>query len=275
MKTILVPTDFSKVADNAIEYAAGLSSALKARLVLLHVYHPPVVASEVPAVIPTLEEVEKDSLEALKKIEKKLQEKHGFSLTIESRCRCGFAADEVEEFANKYNADLVVMGMHGAGYVSEKLIGSVTSAVMHKLKRPVLGVNMKAGFSSLKKIVFAADYNQIPEKKTLEPLKMIAGIFGSHIHILNILPEQVSNPTVSRAIEGIKLENEFQGIEHSFHYVESQDVVAGINEFSEEMKADLIVMVPRKHSFFHNLLHEPNTKKLAFHAHMPVLALHE
>jgi len=39
MKTILVPTDFSKIARNAIDYAVEIAKLTKAKLILFHVYH--------------------------------------------------------------------------------------------------------------------------------------------------------------------------------------------------------------------------------------------
>ena len=67
MKTILVPTDFSKIARNAIDYAVEIAKLTKARLILFHVYHATVVPSEMPIVLPT-GEIEKEALDGLKKI---------------------------------------------------------------------------------------------------------------------------------------------------------------------------------------------------------------
>jgi nucleotide-binding universal stress UspA family protein len=275
MKTILVPTDFSKTAGHAVDYAAELAAKTNATLILLNVYHPPLIASEVPVVIPTLEEVEKDAMLHLKKSEKKLHEKFGSNFSIESKCKCGFAVDEILEFSAKHKADLIVMGMHGAGYITEKLIGGISSAVMDKATCPVLAVNLESKFTDLKKIVLACDYAELSNKTILDPLKELAQMFNSHIYVLNVMSKNETSPTITKAIAGIKMEHALETLEHSFHYLESEDVVKGINEFAQENKADLIVMIPRKHSFFHNLLHEPNTKKMVFHSSTPIFSIHE
>lgn len=63
MKTILVPTDFSKIARNAIDYAVEIAKLTKAKLVLFHVYHVPVVPVEIPIVMP-IDEVKKETMES-------------------------------------------------------------------------------------------------------------------------------------------------------------------------------------------------------------------
>ena len=52
-------------------------------------------------------------------------------------------------------------------------------------------------------------------------------------------------------------------------------MVAGINQFVADNKIDMIVFIPKKHSFFNSIFHESNTKRMAFHSTIPLLALHE
>ncbi len=59
MKTILVPTDYSAAADNAIEYAAHLSQEMHASIVLLHVFHMPLIDPLVTSYVITYDDVEK------------------------------------------------------------------------------------------------------------------------------------------------------------------------------------------------------------------------
>ena len=59
MKTILAATDFSDSAQNAVEYAASMAELTEAKLILFHAYHVPIVASEVPTMMFTLNEMEK------------------------------------------------------------------------------------------------------------------------------------------------------------------------------------------------------------------------
>ena len=81
MKTILVPTDFSKSASNAAEYAVNLAKEIKATVLLFHVYHVPVFTSETDIMLMTPNDFQKEKEEYLKKEATNLSEKNG----VESR----------------------------------------------------------------------------------------------------------------------------------------------------------------------------------------------
>ncbi len=274
MKLILAPTDFSKTSRNAIYYAAEIAKRAKAKLVLLHVFHPPVIISEAPVVLPVPENYEKECLKALRRIRYQLLTKHGRRFNVEIVCLEGLATDVVSEFALEHNADLVVVGTHGAGVIEEKLVGSVTSDLIARCKKPLLSVGVKTKFKSIKKIVLATDYLALSSESLLDPVKEIADMFSSHVYVLNVIGKANELPTVKQAVEGVKLELLFKEQNHSFHVIENNDVVKGINTFVEDKHMDMVVMVPRKHNFFKALINKRNTKAMAFHTVAPLLTIH-
>ncbi len=274
MKTILVPTDFSEVAENALDYAVEIAKITKAKLVLFHVFNVPIIPAEIPIVIPT-DEMEKDAMNSLKKIEKKLQNKHGSKLTIECKSKCGFPVEEINLFAKENKVDLIVVGMEGENFLIEKIIGNITTSLIKKAKCPVLAIDKHVKFKNIKKIALACDYNKTDNNTILAPLKEFAQVFESHIFILNVTQELETVTTVSKAVEGIKLNHSLQNVNHSFHYAMNEDIIEGINDFVDKMKIDMVVMIPRMHTALHNLFHEPNSKRMAFHTKIPLLALHE
>ncbi|MDP1803321.1 MAG: universal stress protein [Bacteroidota bacterium] len=274
MKTILVPTDFSMVSDNAVNYAAEIAKVTKAKLILFHVYQIPVVATEVPIVIPNFEELEKDCLDGLLRISTRLHSKLS-TTNIECVVRSGFAVDEINLYAKNNKVDLIVMGMHGAGYLTEKLIGSVTTSLIQRSNCPVLVIDEQVKFKNIKKIVLACDYNETENKKVLEPLKEFAQLFKSHVYVLNVINKsEPLEPVTEVVADFIKLEHSLADTAHSFHYMANEEIVDGINEFVSEQKMDMVVMIPRKHSVLKNIFNEPTTKKMAFHSKAPLLALH-
>ena len=66
MKLIIVPTDFSPLADNALKYAVDLASAMGGSLMMLNVYQLPISFSEVPMVTISVDELKRISEEKLK-----------------------------------------------------------------------------------------------------------------------------------------------------------------------------------------------------------------
>ncbi|MEI8136500.1 MAG: universal stress protein [Bacteroidota bacterium] len=273
MKTILVPTDFSKVADNAINYATEIAKLTKAKLILFHAYHVPVVTTEVPIVMPSLDELEKDCMEGLLKISTRLHSKLS-TTNIECVVKCGFAVEEINQYASEIKADLVVMGMQGAGSLTERLIGSVTTSLLRESKCPVLAIVQKVKFKAIKKIVLACDYQEM-DKSALASLNEIASLYKSHIYVLNVANEAELCPPIPVAVKDfLRLEDTLENVDHTVHCIENENVVEGINEFVSEHHMDMVVMIPRKHSFLQNIFNEPNTKRMAFHANVPLLTLH-
>ncbi len=274
MKTILVATDFSKVSKNAIDYAAELAKRSKANLILFHAYYVPIVTTDV-MVIPPIDEIEKGAKAAMKRMETAIQKKHGKKLNIQSVCKYGFAVDEINTYVKKNKIDLIVMGMHGGGYLTEKIIGSVTTSLIRKSKCAVLAIDKKVKFKPAKKIVLASDFLSLPDAKILKPLKEIAALFKSKIHVVNVVPPSENTPTLKKAVAGIKLEHVLEDINHDFYFVKNEDVVKGLNNYVKTKKMDMLVTFPRKHSLLKIIFNEPNTKQIAFHSKVPLLAIHE
>lgn len=277
MKTILVPTDFSKVSNNAVDYAAEIALLANAKMVLFNTYHIPVMVTEASiAVIPDLDELERGSMLALKDIEKRLVLSYGKKLQVECVSKCGFASDEISNYANEVNANLIVMGIHGAGYLAQKIIGSVTTDLMQSSSCPVLVIDEHVRYKIVKKIALACDYNETENEKTLDSLKEFARLFKAHVYVLNIEREvETLVSSAGQVVSGfIKLQNSLANVDHSFHFVTTEKVVDGINEFVEMTDVDMVAMIPKKHSILQNVFNEPNTKQMAFHSMVPLLALH-
>lgn len=268
MKTILVPTDFSDAANNAAEYAAHLSKDLDAKVVLFHVYHFPMVVAESSEMVITPEDLEKENELFLKKSVLELEKRTGIKVSYKSKM--GLAVDEIVE--EEEHASYIVMGMKGANRLSEALMGSITTAVLGKSRKPVFVIPEKAQYRKPGKIVFACDYDPKTNIHTLDMLKDLMKYFGSRLYILNIkrAKEQVS---VNEAVAGVRLENELFDVDHGYYFPENDDLVGGINEFVESQNADMVVTIPHIYSLVERLFHKSISKKMAFHIHVPLLAL--
>lgn len=274
MKTILLPTDFSKAANNAIDYAVEMAKLTKSKLVLFHVYHIPVITSDVPVIVPSMEEIKENSLNSLNHIKERIHKAHGADLNIECQCACGLTVDEIINFSKENAIDLIIAGMQGSGYLIEKIVGSVTTSLMKNAGCPVLSIDSHVKFKVIKKIVLACDYKETSYKDVLNTLKELAKTFGAHVHVLNVVREKELSPTVTEAVEGIKLNHSLEGIAHSFDYSHNEDVVEGINDFVSKNKIDIVVMIPRERSLFEKIFKRSYTKSAAFHTEVPILTLH-
>jgi nucleotide-binding universal stress UspA family protein len=275
MNTILVPTDFSKNAKNALDYAIGLANVTSSKLILFHVYQFPALTSEIPDMLSEAE-IERLLVRELKKLERYIHTTSTKKLTVEYAYKRGFPVEEIRLCSERNKADLIVMGLHGSGFLKEKLIGSVSTVLITNSRCPVMIINQNVKFRNLKNIALAFDYSEIKNKTTLLLLNQFIQLFKSHIFIFNVVKSELQAvSSISKVVDGMKLAQALEKGEHSFHYSENEDILEGINKFVLEKKIDMVVMIPHKHSPLHNLFHESETKKMAFHTRIPLLTLNE
>lgn len=275
MNKILIPTDFSETSTSAINYGIELAMAASAKVILLHVMSMPIITTETQIVVPPLDEMKRECEGLMDKLKKEITLKTNNAIEIKCICKIGFSVDEINQYALDNAIDLIVIGMHGASYLSEKIIGSTTTALMQKSKCPILAVEAKVKFKPIEKILLATDYEEIDNRRTLLPLKELAHLFKSHIYILNVLKEPASKPTINEAVAAVRLEHSLSDVNHSFHFIQNDDVVSGINDYVTLHQVDLVVMIPRTHSILKNIFVQPHTKKMAFHSATSLLTLHE
>jgi nucleotide-binding universal stress UspA family protein len=271
MKTILVPTDFSDVSQNAINYASELGKFMNAKIILFHVYSFPIITNEALMMLG-FEEIEKDCLTELKNIETKIHMQYGESLSVECVCKCGIPVDEINLYSSNHKVDLIVMGMQGAGYLTEKIIGSSTTSLIHQSTCPVLVINKEVKYRNIKKITFACDYAEIENNNILKSMIELARIFKSHIYVLNVSESDSFVEPKIEISDFMKLEESLDKIDHTFYYLNDENVVEGVNNFVKEKDMDMVVMIPHKHSILKNIFQESNTKRMAFHSKVPLLA---
>lgn len=270
MKSILVPTDFSTCSINAVHYAADLAANLRAKIVLFHAFHPPIMVTEVPDML-SFQEIKDIQIENLEKLASELKSKHGENLQIEIVCESGFAVDEIQVYQEANENDLIVMGMKKVGQFTERVIGSITATLMYKSLCPILSIPEGQIFKPFKNIVLASDFKDDNPPLIYLTLVNFVEIFGAHLHLLNVSKNALEMIEASHIED--RFENTFKNLTHTAHYIKNDDITEGINHFITSKEMDLVMMIPKKHSFWENLFHEPHTKKIAFHANIPVMAL--
>lgn len=274
MKTILIPTDFSEASQNAIDYGVKLAKEKNAKIILLHVFHIPVVATDDPVLMPSFEQIEDDSQIFIKETENQLRAKYGFTNPIESFSRPGFLIDEIDDLVKEKNLDLIIMGITDAGKLAELVISSHSIGVIKKINCPTIIVPSGAIFHPVQKIVFACDIEHTESIAAIEQVKQFVHLFDAQLMIFNML-KNTEDRERERALFYEKFANLFTGVQHSIHFVPGDDLISSINAFIDVNNADLLIMLPQKHTFFWQLFNESSTKKMAFHSHVPLLAIHE
>lgn len=134
---ILLPTDGSEQAAGAAERAFDLAKNYDAELHVLFVVDSSAFASEVDATLVT-DELEGYGTQTLNDVVERAEDA-GVS-NVESAIYFGTTHEEILAYAEKIDADLVVMGTHGRRGLDRYLLGSVTERVVRLSDVPVLTV---------------------------------------------------------------------------------------------------------------------------------------
>jgi nucleotide-binding universal stress UspA family protein len=143
LKKVLVPLDGSKEGDAVIPYIEDLAARLKLKVVLLQVIARGYVTIDnyVPLTDRQLAADKAFAAASLGKVEARLKEK-GIAVDVEERLSVstGFAnaAEQIIEFADEVQADLLAMTTHGRSGVGRWVFGSVAGRVLHEGKTPLL-----------------------------------------------------------------------------------------------------------------------------------------
>lgn len=275
METVLIATDFSEVSKNAAEYGILLAKEKNVKLIFLHVFNIPVIAGDEPVFIPSYDELEKDNIAFLKEFENEIRTKYNFTQPIENITKAGFLIDEITDIAAEKNVSLIIMGISVVGKLSELVLSSSSIGVIKNAKCPTLIIPEGVTYQPINTIVFACDdIENIKDTLALKQITKFVELFNSKLIVLNVV-ESFENLDFKKTLIEAKNKTIFENVNYSVHFIQGDNLVNNINNFIDENNADLLIMIPKKHNVFSQLIHESSTKKMAFHSHIPLLAIHE
>jgi nucleotide-binding universal stress UspA family protein len=144
-RKILVPVDFSDHSERALQTAIMLARSYEAAVSIIHVYEPLAVAVPEGYVLfseTQLQRMFDEFQRALDKLQQSTRE--AGVQQVETELLHGFAAGEIQTFAEQGSYDLIVMGTHGRRGLSHVLLGSVAERVLRTAPCPVLIVRAPA-----------------------------------------------------------------------------------------------------------------------------------
>jgi nucleotide-binding universal stress UspA family protein len=277
MKKILVPTDFSKTAQLAVEVAADVAKRAKAELILLHVIEQPSETSINITGEVDLSEAWEDKIFTMKLIERSkkqmarlVDELRVNGLKVKQEMRMGTAFYGIRDIIAEHMVDLVVMGTEGRSKIEEMIIGSNTEKVIRYGKCPVLTVRKKPVTTEFKNIVYAAAMPK-DEKVFSGIIRCTQELYDSTVHLLrintpgNFQRDEVTRKYMQDFAKKLQLKNFTINI---FNDLTEEE---GIIYFADSVNADLIAMATHGRTGFAHLLAGSIAEDVVFHSRRPVL----
>lgn len=140
---ILIAVEDSPYSEEAVHYGVLLAKNLGSKITLVHVDEIPIsspysadpLLNESPVIIPELMHIQE---EASKALFKKIKEKYGSGVNLDTVTKIGRAQDEILSVADDCKADMIILGTHGRTGFDHFISGSVSESVARKAKCPVL-----------------------------------------------------------------------------------------------------------------------------------------
>jgi nucleotide-binding universal stress UspA family protein len=269
MKRILVPTDFSEQAENALKVALKLSQKYGSEIYVLHSMEMPLhlATSSDSGSLP-------ESLFFIKLAEKRfgeLREKNYLDgVTLNETIGHNEIYEDIDEACAKNDIDLVVMGSNGASGFKEMFVGSNTEKVVRTSKIPVLVIKNNHSDFKISNFVFATDFSE-EGRGALDKAQKFAKMVDAKMHLLF-----VNTPTdfktsaqaqhiMEKFVRGMGLEN------YSLNIYNDTSVEKGILNFTQHIKAQLIGMGTHGRKGISHFFNGSISEDMVNHAKMPVI----
>jgi nucleotide-binding universal stress UspA family protein len=276
MNTILIPTDFSANAMNAVSYAVKFFKYQRCEIYLMHAYADEVYSDTVAMSTSDFgnfkAKIEKGVDDSLHNLLGKINEispnpRHQYkTLSV-----FGSLVDSTNDFVEEKNIDIVIMGTKGKTNDQKLTFGSHTLQVLKYVQCPVLAIPENFEYVKPKKILFPTDYMVPYKKRELKLLCELACSYRSEIHFLYL--SKFKKLAKRQEDNKIFLEAALQDLTLIFEIIDSEERLETIQKYIEINDIQLLVMVNSRHSFLESMLSKSTIDQLGLAIKVPFLVM--
>ncbi len=278
MRHIIVATDFSENAYNALVYASKAFEKDPSVILILHSFDFQASRLTSRIDIGRSEEVfdelyDKADRRCEEVKDRLINEGHGYGHTFDIVSTAMSLPRALNWLSSREDTDLVVMGTKGLTGAKEVILGSTAIQVIRKIwTTPVLIVPPETDFGGIKTIAFPSSFEHGYKPGNLEAISYLAELFGAEIKILHVQEdEKISDEQRENLDQLMKL---FGNIPSNVEWLETGDgVTSAINDYIDEQQADILAMIFYKHNFIVQLFRESVVKKIGRDPIIPYLVI--
>jgi len=279
MKSILYATDFSMASASALRYANSLSVMLGMRLVITHVYDlPTILGTQLEAPFPDLRKDTGgherkrliDFYEAIIGEEVSRPEDLVFEAVENMSVLSGIISK-----ATDWHVRMIIVGMKGESVLKDLVMGSTAKKLIDKAPCPVLTVPSNHEFEKLTDLVYATDF-EVEDIKALEKVVELAKVWNADIRVVHVTADKsyAGNPQMEWFREMVLIKIDYDRIH--FEVLESNNIVASLEKYTENRHAGMIAMLERIHKgAAKKLFHRGRVKQMASRNQLPLLSFNE
>lgn len=270
MKKILVPTDFSKQAENALQVAAQLAKKHNSEIYLLHMLELPLHQVDALSNFSELPEAVFFMKLAHQHFEKVMSKEYLNDVIVHETIKFHQTFDGIVDTCHENEIDLIVMGSHGSSGFKEMFIGSNTEKVVRTSDIPVLVIKNEHKNFQINDFVFASDFKN-DNKETYKQAIDMANVFGSKIHLLMVNTANNFTTTAKAKAKIMEFIKEYPFDNYTIDIYNDESVEKGILNFSHIVGADLIGISTHGRQGIAHFLNGSISEDLVNHAKRPVI----
>lgn len=265
MKKIIVPVDFSVASLNALHFATEIAVMSGAEVIIYHSYFN---MGSVEGSSYSFSRFFKTEAEQQMKVfihnfrKNKLAQHIVFSIHIDGE----MPLNGIQDLAKDREADFIILGTRGASGLLGRYIGSFASEVILGSSLPVLAIPPDCVYHKPKNVILAFDGKEDYSAETFEPLSNFQQLLSFKLDIVSIQKDKDGTPLLND-------ERWLPLLVNKVHMLEGRHIAQRISSYVEDKKADWLVVIPRKKSFFEELFQRSVSRELALHNKVPLLAL--
>lgn len=270
MKRILIPTDFTKYADEAIEVGAQIAKKHGYEIVLIHMLELPGQMNDAIKGETSIPEVMLFKRKAEEKLKSIKNRPYLAGINVTEVVRLDGAYNGINNYIKQNSIDLIVMGSHGTSGIDEIFIGSNTEKVVRLSETPVLVIKSKNENFNVKNIVFASDFSKEIKKPFAKVLEFTK-LFESKLNLVMICTPNSFKSTMSARNIISEFVADFDMPEYTFETYNESNIEKGIINYSNEKEADLIAFCTHGRTALNHFFTGSISEDLVNHAKKPVL----
>ncbi|MDW5288484.1 universal stress protein [Formosa sp. PL04] len=278
MKNILLPTDFSENAWNAVEYALQLFKNETCSFYILHSFDQPDSGSYMGVTSAMAKESifkaqDENSKLGLRDVLDKIKNKYS-NTNHKFKCLSIYKIfpEAIKRVVTDYEIDCIVMGTKGAGAIKEITVGSNTSGLIGVVDCPIIAIPKHAQFKAIQDIGVSTDYDITFTEKGLSPLLDIANNNGSLISVFHIM-DRIKTLTEQQEEKSEILKSVLKDYSANYFTLTDIGVISGVRAFVQSRKLDLLCVIAREQDFLKRLLNQSYTKSISNKSNVPLLIL--
>lgn len=265
---ILVPTDFSDNANNALSFAKHMAKSQgNTQITLLFAFYA--VYDFASSAAQIVDSIESDSKKTMEKTVKLASEE---GLKIDYQIVQGTVATAVTSKAFREDYDLIIMGTQGASGIQKTLFGSNTGNVIKESQVPVIAVPSKAKYENISRMIIGAELDH-SENKFYHKLIRITENMGLRFEFIHVDTEKNKKNEPNFETLEIFLSQNWPNLKYIAEVVRGDTVISEIEHKTKDIEDAMLVMFYKKKTYFEYLFDKSDSVKMSYHTHLPLLVV--